>query len=82
MIHSKHKLSYCSLCECDMVICATCGNNCCNAMYGDVDGIKCTDCPDAYEVQDAFWKDKTSVQFAEDVRPTDVFPGHFPLASS
>jgi hypothetical protein len=52
----------------DMVLCATCGNNCCNAGYGDVNGEKCADCPEAYEHQSAFWKDQNSVKFAKDDR--------------
>lgn len=51
-----------------MVLCATCGNNCCNAGYGEVDGKKCTDCPEAYDHQDAYWKDKDNVRFAKDSR--------------
>lgn len=51
-----------------MVICATCGNNCCNGGYGEGDGQKCPDCPEAYDHQDASWKDNSSVRFATDSR--------------
>lgn len=63
MIYTKHKKSYCGLCETDMLICATCGNNCCNAGYGEVDGKPCTDCPEVYRIQDAMWSDPNSVTF-------------------
>jgi len=65
---SQHTLSYCALCECDMVICATCGNNCCNAGYGTVDGETCPDCPEAYEDQTAYNEDPNCVRFANDTR--------------
>lgn len=63
MVISKHVLSYCSLCECKIVVCITCGNNCCNGGYGTFDGDKCSDCPDAYDMQELYWKDHTSVTF-------------------
>lgn len=66
MITSKHILDYCRLCECAMVRCATCNNNCCNSTYGpNAAGIEmaCPDCPDAYDMQDLYWKDNTSVEF-------------------
>lgn len=71
MINSKHTLSHCSLCESDMVLCGTCGNNCCNGSYGPKAGVdmSCPDCPEAYDHQAAFWQDTASVQFAKDVRP-------------
>lgn len=65
MITSRHKLSYCELCETKMIKCGTCGNNCCNGMSGpppNYDG-SCKDCDDAYNVQDAYYKDPNSVQF-------------------
>jgi hypothetical protein len=62
-VKTKHKLSHCELCDTDMVICATCGNNCCNGGYGTVDGVECTDCPEAYHFQEMFWKDPNSVKF-------------------
>jgi hypothetical protein len=54
---TKHHWEYCDHCEADVVICGTCGNNCCNGGYGEVMGpepdttMKCPDCPSAYELQ-------------------------------
>lgn len=62
-MNTKHKLDYCPLCEGHMLRCKTCNNNCCNGMYGTVDGEKCTDCPDAYLVQDIYWKNPEAVVF-------------------
>lgn len=67
VIQSRHTLSRCSLCECDMVLCADCGNNCCNAGTGEVDGKRCG-CDEAYEHQAAYWKNNDSVRFAKDSR--------------
>lgn len=71
MIKTKHTLDYCYGCECFMVICFACGNNCCNSAYGSIGGSPadqhlpvCPECPNAYDVQDAFWDDGTSVEFA------------------
>lgn len=56
---SKHYWSYCDHCERMMVICGTCGNNCCNGGTGEVMGpepyttITCPDCNSAYELQSA-----------------------------
>lgn len=47
-----HKWSYCGLCEADVVLCGTCGNNCCNGGYGSIGGKDCPDCPSAYETQE------------------------------
>jgi len=63
MITTKHTVSYCELCETDMIVCVTCGNNCCNGGDGKVDGAICVDCPDAYVVQEEYWKDPTNVHF-------------------
>lgn len=52
----KHVLDYCELCETEMVRCGTCGNNCCNGSYGEVNGAKCPDCPAAYDAQDFIYK--------------------------
>lgn len=72
MIKSKHILSYCQLCRGNMVRCSTCGNNCCNGGYGqDANGETCKDCPSAYEVQDLYWADSTSVEF--EIKETPVF---------
>lgn len=45
----KNTLSYCTLCERDMVLCGVCGNNTCNGGYGEVNGVDCKNCPSAYE---------------------------------
>lgn len=53
----KHHWEYCDHCEGWVVMCGTCGNNCCNGGYGEVMGpdpdilITCPDCPSAYELQ-------------------------------
>ena len=52
----KHIIDYCRACESKMIRCGTCGNNCCNGGYGQVDGKVCVDCQSAYEEQDIFWK--------------------------
>jgi hypothetical protein len=73
MIDSKHTLSYCLLCESDMVVCGTCGNNSCNGSYGpgpNGDVTKCPDCPEAYDHQAAYRRDENSVKFAKDERVT------------
>lgn len=67
-IHSKHTLAYCNLCETEIVLCATCNNNCCNGVFGKVKGVQCIDCPEAYDHQEAYWKDNASVRFAHDKR--------------
>ncbi len=53
---TKHIISYCHACECKMIICGTCGNNCCNGAYGKIGEKVCEDCPSAYEEQDILWK--------------------------
>lgn len=72
MIKSKHILSYCQLCRSDIVRCATCHNNCCNGGYGQVNGENCTDCPDAYDMQDLYNKEPASVEFAIKETPTFI----------
>ena len=47
---NNHKWAYCDLCEHDVVLCGTCGNNTCNGGYGEVEGKECEDCPSAYEL--------------------------------
>lgn len=53
----EHYWQFCDHCECDVVICGTCRNNCCNGGYGEiiVDGqkVKCPDCKSAYDKQDS-----------------------------
>lgn len=70
MIKSRHTLARCDMCG-DMVICADCGNNCCNAGTKEVDGKRCG-CNEAYEHQSAWCGDPSSVTFANDVRPAGV----------
>jgi len=62
MPHAPHFWDYCELCQCAVVICGKCGNNCCNGGYGEIIGpnkvngeivmITCDACPSAYEMQD------------------------------
>lgn len=63
-IKSRHTVSYCGLCS-DMVICADCGNNCCNGSRGR--SIAECDCDEAYEHQQIYWKDSSKIEFAEDL---------------
>lgn len=60
---TKHLLGRCEMCG-PFVQCATCGNPCCNGMFGGEPGNWCQDCPDAYEVQDLYFKDPNSVEFS------------------
>ena len=48
---TEHYWSFCSECG-PMVICGTCGNNCCNGGYGPDGKGTCPDCPDAYLKQE------------------------------
>jgi len=64
---SDHILAHCDSCG-DMVVCSTCGNNCCNGTHGTVDGGPCPDCDEAYEDQTAFNEDPECVRFAKDLR--------------
>lgn len=63
-MQTKHLLGYCGVCEHHMVICITCGNNCCNGTYGEINGQQCVDCPDAYSVHELYRKDPNVVEFA------------------
>lgn len=68
MIQSKHKLSYCALCETEMVICATCNNKCCNGSNGKiVKGIDC-DCQEAYEHQTIYYENTSNIEFSETIK--------------
>jgi len=72
--YSRHTLSYCALCEGNMVICADCGNNCCNGGTQEIDGVRCG-CEEAYEDQTAYLEDPECVRFEKDIRdqvPHDV----------
>lgn len=62
---SPHTLDYCLTCRTYMVLCANCGNNCCNGSTGEFSrGTKCIDaCNDAYRVQHAYYADNKSVTF-------------------
>jgi hypothetical protein len=53
----QHTWFYCGLCQSKTVICGNCGNNCCNGGYGQVDGVDCTYCSEAYELQDLYGDD-------------------------
>ena len=64
-IKTEHKPDICGACG-PMLRCRTCNNNCCNGGSGEVDGKKCQDCLDCYEVQDLWWKEPDAVEF---VRP-------------
>lgn len=51
-----------------MVICADCGNNCCNAGTGEkANGERCG-CDEAYDHQDLYWKDASAVVFTSSRR--------------
>lgn len=73
MSFSRHTLSYCVGCQTDMVICADCGNNCCNSGTRNVNGKRCG-CEEAYEHQAMQWNNANSVRFAKDTRATTVGP--------
>jgi hypothetical protein len=47
------------------VRCKTCNNNCCNGGYGKINGEKCKDCPDAYDIQKLYCKDPNTVEFVD-----------------
>lgn len=47
---TEHHWEYCNLCEHKVVICGKCGNNTCNGGHGEVDGVECDACPDAYDL--------------------------------
>ena len=57
MNDANHRWEYCDHCEHEVIICGTCGNNCCNGGYGEVMGpapgttMVCPDCPSAYNLQ-------------------------------
>ncbi len=45
----KNTLSYCELCQRDVILCGMCGNNTCNGGYGEINGHVCEYCPSAYD---------------------------------
>lgn len=46
---SPNYKAYCEHCEREVAICGKCGMNTCSGGYGEVDGIRCDQCPSAYE---------------------------------
>lgn len=68
MIRSRHTLSHCDLCQCDIVICADCGNNCCNVSTQVLDDGSMCGCQEAYAHQDVMWEDPFGITFAKDER--------------
>jgi len=63
MIKSPHILDYCAFCETKIVRCSTCHNNCCNGGYGQVNGVKCSACPNAYDMQAIYYKNPKGIKF-------------------
>jgi hypothetical protein len=63
----KHKIGWCSQCRRHTVFCGTCGNNCCNAGYGEIEGQECSDCPDAHEKD----QELCDVVYGSTLVPTD-----------
>ena len=62
---THHHLSYCPHCRVPAVLCGTCGNPTCNAGYGQVDGVQCTDCPSAYKACEMWRIDPHSIRFTK-----------------
>ena len=56
----KFEWGYCELCKSSFVYCPKCGNNCCNAGYGKIDGKQCDVCELAYQYQHLAWGTKTA----------------------
>jgi hypothetical protein len=57
-----HYWADCPMCG-RMVVCGKCGNNCCNAGYGELwPGVPCDACPSAYEMQDRGESDAADAQ--------------------
>jgi len=53
----KFKWYWCETCGTAAIECPVCGNNCCNAMYGeDENGNPCRYCTLAYQYQDLGWE--------------------------
>lgn len=67
LIYSRHYLSKCNHCG-PMVICSTCGNNCCNGGHGTVNGNPCKDCSSAYKAQDILLKYPQYIIFAKQLQ--------------
>lgn len=51
----EFKWGWCDLCRTAFIICPKCGNNCCNAGYGEINGKSCDVCPLAYQYQHLAW---------------------------
>lgn len=50
-INKDYEWFVCELCG-PSVRCLKCGNNCCNACYGTINGKQCDMCPKCYDIQD------------------------------
>lgn len=49
-MNEQHQVTFCELCERDVVLCKKCGNNTCNGGYGTLpNGETCDECSSAYE---------------------------------
>ena len=48
--------AWCDMCKTWFIRCPKCGNNCCNAGYGEIDGEECDICSLAYSYQNLAWK--------------------------
>lgn len=57
----KHYWTHCDFCNIQIIVCGKCGNNCCNAGYGEIDDIKCDACPSAYDMQDEGYKNNPNL---------------------
>ena len=55
----KFEFGWCETCGGAFVYCPKCGNNCCNAGYGDLHGEVCDVCPLAYQYQKLAEETKT-----------------------
>jgi hypothetical protein len=49
---TKIKWAYCRQCRHVYPVCPICGNNCCNACSGEIDGKPCITCIEVYNVWD------------------------------
>jgi hypothetical protein len=56
----KFKWGWCEVCDTTFVYCPKCGNNCCNAGFGQVDGKVCDVCNLAYQYQHLAWATNTA----------------------
>ena len=66
----KYTWEFCNHCEVWMVLCPTCGNNCCNGSSGKhMRGVDC-DCDDAYAHQRKYNKNMYQAKFPKNVLVT------------